>query len=103
MTPHPITVYLCAEQFQAPGIETAQGNSAVEVDADDAIGLSTVIVRILPDSSLYTGEQQQITAYLCPESADEPACFLCNTRQKREPNAVPGQDRRDAQRGTGEP
>ena len=88
MTPHPIIVYLCPEQFQAPGIETAQGQSAVDVETDEALGLSTVTVRLLPDGSLYTGEQQQITAYLCQESADELACFLCNTRQKREPNAV---------------
>ena len=88
MPPKSITIYLCPEQFQAPGIETAQGNSAVDVETDEALGLSTVTVRLLPDGSLYTGEQQQVTAYLCPESADELACFLCNTRQKREPNAV---------------
>ena len=88
MTPHPIIVYICPEKFQAPGIETAQGNSAIDVETDEALGLSTITVRLLPGSSLYTGEQQQVTAYLCPESADELACFLCNTRQKREPNAV---------------
>jgi hypothetical protein len=80
-----LTLHLCPDPWEVPGISTPQGYAPLQTSSDDDLGTTEVALRLLPDGP--PGPRMELDLSLIGLGQNELSCLMCKAMKPKDVRA----------------